>query len=192
MWKSAKDCNKLFCDNETGGLDPEKCSITETAFILTDPSGERVIEEFSARVFPDKPVESKAAEINGYTLEKWATTAVPISSIIPKIASLSRGAIFCSHNAPFDWGFIEPALKAQGARWGGDYHKACTVAMSMPLLTAGLVTNIKLGTLAAFFGIDPGEPHRALSDVRVCRQVFLKLNALYEKSVLEKYGKVAA
>ena len=72
------DCRRLFFDLETGGLFHWQHDMVEVAAILTDPSGEIVLEEFSTRVFPERPVDAKAAEINGYNQEKWATTAVPI------------------------------------------------------------------------------------------------------------------
>ena len=178
-----KDCNRLFFDSETGGLYPTQHDFVEVAAILTDPSGERVVEEYSARVFPIRAVDAKAAEINGYSREKWATTAVPLAEAMRKIVDMSRNALFVAHNAAFDWGFLEAALRPLAMRWNGDYHKADTVAMAIPLLQHGLVPNIKLQTLVEYFGIDPGEPHRALSDARACRQVYLRLMDIWSKGL---------
>lgn len=176
---AAKDCNLFFFDSETGGLNHWDADMVEVGVVLTDPTGERVIEEFSARVFPKKPVHPKAAEVNGYSQEKWASSATQIESVMPRLIQMSRGAMFAAHNAPFDWGFFEAAMRPASMRWGGDYHKIDTVAMAMPLLQAGLVPNVKLESLAAYFSVDPGEPHRALSDARACRGIYLKLMELW-------------
>ena len=122
--------------------------------------------------------------MNGYTAEKWATTAVPLDGVMHKLISLSRNAVFIAHNVTFDWSFVEAAMKVRHMRWDGNYHKVCTMALSMPLLQAGLVPNVKLQTLAEHFKIDPGEPHRALSDVRVCRQIYLNLMKLWNRAIL--------
>jgi len=180
-----REYDLFFFDCETGGLSPFVADMVEVACIRTDPSGSKVLEEYVAKVIPKKPVHPKAAEVNGYSAEKWAAEgAVELDLPMQKMAQMSRNAIFTAHNAPFDWGFYEYAMQQRLMRWASDYHKYCTVALSMPLLRNGLVPNLKLGTLAQYFGVDPGNAHEALSDVRTCRGVYVKLMEIYDGAIV--------
>jgi DNA polymerase III epsilon subunit-like protein len=171
-------CNLFFFDCETGGLTPREADMVEVACIVTDPTGVTVLEEYSAKVFPKKPVQPGAAKVNGYTLEKWASEAIELDHAMVKMLSLAQHALFVSHNVPFDWGFFELAMAKRYQSWPGDYHKPDTVGLAMPLLMAGKVPNIKLETLARYFGISHENKHTALGDVRACRGIYLKLMSL--------------
>lgn len=173
------DHKLFFFDCETGGLDWTDRDMVEVACVVTDPTGKNVLTEYHARVLPKRPVDARAAEINGYNEEKWAAEAVVLDVAMVKLLERAKDCLFCSHNTPFDWGFFNAAMAERKARWRGDYHKIDTVALATPLLKAGKVVDLKLGTLCKYFGVDPGEPHRALSDARACRGVYLKLIELY-------------
>jgi DNA polymerase-3 subunit epsilon len=172
--------NLFFFDAETGGLDAATSDMVEVACIRTDPTGKNVLGEYVTKVFPERPVDPKAAAINGYNPEKWATEAIRLYDAMPRLHLLSRNTLFVSHNVAFDWQFYANGLKVwNGARWPGDYHKVCTVNLAMPLLLAGKVENLKLGTLAAHFGVKHEDAHSALGDVRACRGVYLALMEYY-------------
>lgn len=173
------DCNLFFFDCETGGLSPYIADMVEVACVVTDSTGTKVLDEYSAKVLPEKPVDAKAAEINGYSAEKWAAEAVPITTALMHMTTLARGAVFAAHNVAFDWGFFELALARRAMRWPGDYHRVCTVALSEPLLRAKKVENQKLVTLSKYFGIEHENAHTALADVRACQQVYVKLMGIY-------------
>lgn len=176
--------NLFFFDCETGGLDPSDRDMVEVAVVLTDPTGRTVLEEYEARVLPKRPVDARAAEINGYSAEKWASEAIDLSPAMIKMLGMARDSIFCSHNTPFDWGFFSAAMAQRGQRWPGDYHKIDTVALSTPLLKFGHVINLKLETLAAHFNIPHTNAHRAMPDARACHQLYCKL--------MDKYGRAFA
>ena len=173
-----KDCNLFFFDCETGGLNPTDSDMVEVACIVTDPTGQSVLNEFCAKVIPKKPVGPKAAAINGYTTEKWAAEAVNLDVAMVTMLGMARDAVFVAHNTPFDWGFFDMAMAQRGQRWPGDYHKIDTVALATPLLKAGHIPNLKLVTLTAHFNIEH-EAHRALGDAQACRSVYLRLMEMY-------------
>lgn len=175
--------NLLFLDFETGGLSPIDNDIVEVACILTDPSGKDVLSKFEAKVFPQKPVEPKAASINGYSAEKWAAEAVPLNTALVKVLMLSKNSMMCCHNTPFDKSFLEAALVAHKMRWSGSYHTLDTVSLAMPLLRAGLVPNVKLTTLSEFFSIPHTEAHTAMGDVSACRALYTKLMEIYAPGI---------
>lgn len=170
----------FFFDSETGGFSAITSDLVEVAAVLTDITGKEIIEEFSAKVFPKLPVSAGAARVNGYTREKWAAEAVDLDTVMPKLMEMSRGGLFCAHNSSFDFSFFEKAMKDRFMSWGNnDYHKIDTVAMAMPLYVAGKVQNLKLSTLAKYFGVPHEHAHQALEDVRACRGVYLKLMEIY-------------
>lgn len=179
-----KDCNLFFFDCETGGLNPAVADMVEVACIVTDPSGQHVLDEYCAKVFPKKPVDPGAARVNGYTMEKWASEAIELDIAMVKLLGLGRDSVFVAHNTPFDWGFFEMAMAKRSQRWIGDYHKIDTVALATPLLKAGHVVNVKLATLTEHFGIEH-EAHRAMGDARACREVYLRLMEMYSSVFAE-------
>lgn len=175
---AVKDCNLLFFDCETSGLSPVYNEIIELGCILTDPTGHTVLKEYCAKVKPTKPVDPNAAAVNGYTEEKWASEAISLSAALKEVVSMAKDAVFVAHNAAFDWSFLEMAMRQNAMRYPGTYHKCDTVALSWPLLKEGKVPNVKLGTLTQFFSIKHDDAHTALSDVRACRDLYLKLMEL--------------
>lgn len=173
-----KDANILFLDTETGGLSAARTDIIEIGCVLTDPSGQTVIEEWDSLVVPTRPVEPDAARVNGYVAEKWAAEGVPLATAMAQVRRLAKDAIMCCHNVPFDKAFVDAALLACRMSWTGRYHTMCTQSMAMPFLRKGLVDNVKLETLARFFGVDHSGAHRALPDARTCREVYLKMQGV--------------
>lgn len=181
-WPALPDCNLFFFDSETGTLDPSTGDMLEVGVILTDPKG-KILEEYCAKVFPEKPVDPKAAAVNGYSEEKWAVEAIPLDHAMIKMMSMARNAVFVSHNNVFDWGFFSVAMGRRMMRYPGPYHKVDTVALSLPLLLSGKVPNIKLATLTEYFGIAHENAHTALADVRACYHLYMKLMDLYGPAI---------
>ena len=177
------ECNLMFIDFETGGLDPMTHDITQAAYVLTDKTGTTVLEEYCDKIIPKRPVDPRAAEINGYNAEKWAAEGVDLSVAMMRIQKASQDAIFVAHNATFDWDFYKEARRITRTRWNGSNHKWCTMTLAMPLMRSGMIENLKLQTLAAYFGIDPGEAHTALSDARTCWEIFKRLDPVYQQAM---------
>jgi DNA polymerase III epsilon subunit-like protein len=175
---AVKDCNLLFFDCETSGLSPIYHEMIEVGCILTDPTGRTVLKEYEAKILPTKPVDPNAAAVNGYSAEKWASEAVSLSLALKEVVSMAKDAVLVAHNAAFDWGFLESAIRQNAMRYPGPYHKCDTVAMAWPLLKEGKVPNLKLQTLTEYFKISHLDAHTALSDVRACRDLYLRLMEL--------------
>lgn len=178
-----KDANILFLDTETGGLSPSRTDIIEIGCVLTDPSGRKVIEEWTTLVIPTRPVEPKAAAVNGYNMDKWATEGVPLATAMVQVLRLAKDAVMCCHNAPFDKAFVEAALTSCRQSWTGRYHTLCTVSLAQPFLRRGLVDNVKLETLARYFNVPHTDAHRALPDARTCREIYLKMQDILEPAI---------
>lgn len=202
MRGNLRDYDLFFFDCETGGLSPNDSDMVEVAAIRTDPTGEHVRDEYSAMVLPQLPVHPAAAAVNGYSAEVWrATGARPAAAVaLPALLRLAQNAVFVAHRAEFDWGFLQATMeraRAAGAwlRWRSTYHRLCTYSLSLPLLRYGLVPDLKLQTLATYFGIEHGTPaapaHTALADVRACRGLYRRLMPAYDR-VAEAWGTMRA
>lgn len=179
-----KDCKLLFLDFETGGLNPGVADPIEIGCVLTDPTGETVLDEYGAKVIPVRPVDPQAAAVNGYSAEKWAAEgAVPLEHALVRVLSMARDAMLTCHNTPFDKAFLEWSIQRHQMRWTSTYHSNDTMALAAPLRNAGLVNNVKLTTLTSYFEIPHANAHTALADAHACRQVYLRLMAIYKPAV---------
>jgi len=169
----------LFFDCETGGLNPFTDEMLEIACIKTDPTGDSILQEYHTKIKPKNPerITEKAAAINGYTLDGWSDS-IDLDKAMIEILSMASSCIFAAHNAPFDWSFLDYAMKKRGQRWPGRWYQIDTVSMSWPLLVSGKVPDLKLITLAKYFNIDH-DPHRAASDTHACRQIYMALMKLW-------------
>ena len=170
--------NLLFFDCETGGLSPRKADMVEAAWILTDPSGREVLSRVALRIFPKRPVDRRAAAVNGYNPWVWQETAHDLQSVMDCLLADAQDACFVAHNAPFDWRFVEAALVALDRRWTGSHRRFCTRSAAAPLQKAGRVGSVKLEELTRYFGI-PHVAHRAAGDIEATRQVYLRLRERY-------------
>lgn len=173
------DYKLFFFDSETGGLDASMADMVQVAAVLTDPTGSEVLEEYNAKVFPKKPVDPRAAGINGYSPEKWAAEAIDLDSAMVKLLGMARDAIFVAHNAPFDWAFFSTAMAQRRQRWPSTFYRIDTMALAFPLLRFRRVQDLKLTTLVNHFGFEQAEAHTALSDAKDCRRVYLELMDRY-------------
>ena len=174
------ELNLFFFDCETGGLRPSSADMVEVACVLTDCTGATILDSYSAKVRPIYPVDPKAAATNGYTVEKWAAEAIDLNVAMVHLLKLARNALFTAHNVAFDWGFFELAMAKHVMRWPSDYHRIDTVALAFPLLRAGKVPDVRLTTLAKYFGVPHDDAHTAMADARACRGVYLALMKLYD------------
>ena len=178
-----KNNNLLFFDCETGGLNNRTSDLVEAAWILTDKTGNKVLNSINMRIFPSRPVDPRAAAVNGYDVNEWRTTAYNLDTVMDILLHDAKDAIFVGHNAAFYWGFIEASLASIEKKWTGDYHRLCTASLAWPLMAAGKIEKVRLESLTAYFGIQH-EAHRAMGDASAMRQIYLRLMELYSPIIV--------
>jgi DNA polymerase III epsilon subunit-like protein len=173
----------IFFDTETGGLDPEKFDIIEMAAVRIDAAG-NVVAQYSDKICPTLPVDPKAAQINGYSEESWKN-AVSFENALETLKTAilrnrSKSYILVAYNEKFDQAFFRSACKRigeempfEGRRWVDPMH------MAWPLLVAGVVPNLKLGSLVKYFGVSPDNLHTALGDTIALAQVYERMMKRY-------------
>lgn len=179
---------RLFAfDTETTGLDASKDEIISIAMLLLDSS----FNELNRQVIYALPsdgieVHPKAAEVNGYTKEKWiAKGAVSQDVLHREIKSFLVGQkdLFpLGHNVGFDVDFLTSLFKKHNDNLRGvlSYHKVDTVGIAVfsdLALFGRMGSNYRLTELTERFELPHAEAHDALSDVLACVALFKHLYA---------------
>jgi DNA polymerase III epsilon subunit-like protein len=99
-----------------------------------------------------------------------------IDQVLPEFVRFAGDAVLVAHNAPYDVSMLLVPLVRTRDRSGLEppgnlVLDTCTLARS----TFPGAPNYRLGTVAKTLGVEHGQAHRALSDVRACKDVFLKI-----------------
>ncbi len=171
--KKWKDATWVAFDTETSGRYPIESEICEIAAVKwTSVNGVASQREvFASLIKPTKTMSAEVIKIHGITNEMVAD-APPIADVLPEFLKFISGSVLLAHHAQFDLGFVAAALEDCKL----DLPLAPTICTS--LLAQGNVPetpNHRLQTLVPFFGVDPGQAHRALDDARACLNVALRI-----------------
>ena len=157
-------------DLETTGLDPVEDRITEVGATRFRPDGEATT--FQSFVNPGRAIPPQVVELTG--IDAAAVAGAPtITAVGAQLAAFAGGRPLVGHNLQFDLDF----LHAAGVELAGTPFDTLELA-SVLLPTA---TRLDLGSLAEQLGVAVDQPHRALPDAEVTRDVFLRLLGLLER-----------
>jgi len=183
----------LWCDVETGGLDPKVHCVHQV-------SGQVIIngklqEEFDLkfRFHPDAEVQKEALKVSNLTQEqvdKRKLSSEDAYHIFNNILCTSVDKydkqdkfIFCAYNANFDAQFLNQWFQRHGNKYffglchGGAYFDPLNLAL-LAEMSAGkklFNPNRKLGTVAKELGVPLDNAHDALADIRATREVGKRL-----------------
>jgi DNA polymerase III epsilon subunit family exonuclease len=154
----------VVVDVETTGTDPKMADLVEVAAVRV--KGGKVVDTFSTLVNPGRPIVGnqmhgiKDADVKGKPSPAEAAR---------KVLDFVGDAPFVGHSVGFDISFIEEAL-GDGTRIAqGKYLDTFVIAREgYPDLE-----NYKLGTLAAYFGIELSQSHRALPDAEATANLLI-------------------
>lgn len=166
-------------DTETTGLKPTEDRIIEIGAVRFSKDGE--LGEFSTLVYPGIIIPRFCTELTGITTA-MVYGQPAFKDVADSFLSFAAGTTLVAHNCNFDISFMNSEL-----------YRCDRPMLSSPL-TPGIDTvkfsraafpdlgSWKLQSLAAHFGIPPGNAHRATDDARVCKEVFLKCMKAYEEA----------
>jgi DNA polymerase-3 subunit epsilon len=172
----------VIVDLETTGTSPASgAMITEIGAVKI--RGGEVLGEFHTLVNPGSPIPPFITVLTGIT-DAMVAPAPLFEEVLPAFLEFCGGAdetILIAHNAPFDIGFLKAAADAHSYRWP-NYQVLDTVKIARRTLTKDETPNVKLGTLAQYFGLQEPPTHRALDDARATVEIFHHL--------LERLGNV--
>lgn len=179
-----------FIDCETGGLNPATDALLSVAGVITDGAGSTVLSSFNVKVLPalGTIVSPEAAAINGYTPEAWAAAgAVNELDALPKVFDAVRSTVWVGQNPRFDIDFLTAAFLRHGQKLPlGWRYPIDTAVLAWPLLKAGLISDVKLATIAKALGFEQKVPHDAFDDVMLTFQIYRRLISGYIVSVLPR------
>ncbi len=155
-------------DTETTELDRQACEVIELAAVRVRAG--TIIDEFHTLVACTRPISPRATETHGYSDEDLVGQP-SLAAIWPAFRAFVGDSLLIAHNG---YGFDVPVLKRLTAEWDG--FAGLTYYDSVPFARHVIREGgLKLGDLAARFGIPTGRSHRALDDCRCLAAVFERL-----------------
>jgi DNA polymerase-3 subunit alpha (Gram-positive type) len=160
-------------DVETTGLDPRRGHrIVEIAGVRIERGVIQAESTFEAYVNPERPIPWEARQVNKID-DAMVAGAKTIDHVLPQFLAFAQGSALLAHNANFDMGFLEVEKEFC---WG--YVELpeclCTLHLSRSLFPQEFRHN--LDVLALRCGLTlPIDRHRALPDVLLTAQAFLKM-----------------
>ena len=156
-------------DIETTGGSATTGGITEIGAVRVTAG--KIEAEFRQLVNPYIPVQPFVTHLTGISDEMLADQP-GIEEVLPRFAAFAGDSVLVAHNAGFDIGFLNVAMRQQ---FGRPLHQPhlCTLR-----LARRLVPNLRrrsLDSLAEHFGIAVRDRHRALGDARMTAEVLFCL-----------------
>ncbi|MCZ7456605.1 DEDDh family exonuclease [Streptomyces sp. WMMC940] len=147
-------------DVETSGLVPRNDRVLSVAVVTLGPDGEQT-GEFSTLLNPG--CDPGPVHIHGLTAERLRD-APTFDQVAGRIGGLLQGRVLVAHNAQFDYDFLAHEFARARMRLPVD-RRLCTLALNRRVDPP--TDDLKLGTLAAHYGVPQTRAHDALDDTRV-------------------------
>jgi DNA polymerase-3 subunit epsilon len=147
-------------DVETSGLVARRDRVLSVAVVVLGPDGEQT-EEFSTLLDPG--CDPGPVHVHGLTAERLRGAPV-FDQVAPRIAAMLRDRVLVAHNAQFDYDFLAHEFARAGAALPVA-RRLCTLALNRRVDPP--TEDLRLGTLAAHYGVHQVRAHDALDDTRV-------------------------
>ncbi|SNX55903.1 DNA polymerase-3 subunit epsilon [Streptomyces sp. TLI_55] len=147
-------------DVETSGLRPGRDRVLSLAILTLDAQGNQT-GEFSTLLNPG--CDPGPVHVHGLTPDRLVG-APTFEEIAPQVGALLSSRVLVAHNAQFDYDFLAHEF-AHVRSWVPVSRRLCTLALNR--LVGPSTPDLKLGTLAAHYGVHQEKAHDAQDDVRV-------------------------
>jgi len=183
----------VFCDTETTGLDPIDSAPFEIAMLIyrgADLIAEKVF--YLNPLSDDVLFHEDAYKVHGVS-EDTIKSYPPAAEVIPQIVGFlsphcpPEKFVFGGYNAPFDYGQVGGIMFRHGVTIG-DYFSGRLIDVLELVKKAkgkGLIKSTrdnKLSTITEALGIDHGEVHAALPDIKAARRLYEYIYGLWRKA----------
>lgn len=182
----------VFFDTETGGLEVQHPTIQVAALAVEDWN---VVGEFEAKIqFSTEACEPEALNVNSYDAATWSAHAVTPSlaltsfcdflrshSRVEKISKAGRPycvARLAGHNiSTFDMPRLQADCKRLGLFLPADFHGLDTLELAKWYFqfSNNRPADLKLATLAKWFGVSAEDAHDAMGDCHLALSVARQL-----------------
>lgn len=147
-------------DVETSGLVARRDRVLSVAVVTMGPDGERT-GEFSTLLNPG--CDPGPVEVHGLTAERLRG-APEFGQVAGRIAAMLQDRVLVAHHAQFDYDFLAHEFARADTRLPVS-RRLCTLALNRRVDPP--TENLRLGTLAAHYGVPQHKAHDALDDTRV-------------------------
>ncbi|MFJ7063188.1 TerD family protein [Streptomyces microflavus] len=147
-------------DVETSGLVARRDRVLSIAVVTIGPDGEQT-GEFSTLLNPG--CDPGPVEVHGLTAERLLG-APAFEEVAGRIGALLQDRVLVAHNAQFDYDFLAHEF-ARARLYLPVSQRLCTLALNRQVDPPA--EDMKLGTLAAHYGVPQTRAHDALDDTRV-------------------------
>ncbi|OEV12675.1 TerD family protein [Streptomyces nanshensis] len=147
-------------DVETSGLSPRQHRVLSIAVVTVDADGTQS-GEFSTLLNPG--CDPGPVRVHGLTAGRLRG-APTFEQVVDRIAPMLRNRVFVAHNAQFDYDFLAHEF-ARARSWLPVSQRLCTLALNRQMDPP--TSDLRLGTLAAHYGVRQLRAHEALDDTRV-------------------------
>lgn len=147
-------------DVETSGLVPRQHRVLSVAVVTVGPDGKQT-GEFSTLLDPG--CDPGPVEVHGLTAERLRG-APRFEDVAERIGGMLEGRVMVAHNAQFDYDFLAHEF-ARARSFLPVSRRMCTLALNRSVDPP--TGDLKLGTLAAHYGVAQHRAHDALDDTRV-------------------------
>lgn len=156
-------------DIETTGLNPTEDTITEIGALKIEDG--KITETFSTLINPERPLSEEIIRLTNIT-DSMLKNAPTIDKVIPDFYKFCVGSVLVGHNAiGFDMKFI----LNEGEKLGYFFLNKVEDTMLLARKQLEGLKNVKLGTVAEYFGVGDFTAHRALGDAEATAHIFMKL-----------------
>lgn len=178
----------VVIDVETAGLNPQTDALLEIAAITLkmDEQGELQLDEkFHAHIqpFEGANINPESLKVNGIDIDNPLRGAVPEAIAIPEMFKLIRQAVkkhgcqravIVAHNAAFDQGFLQAAVKRINAKRDPFHPFAMFDTATLAGFMYGQTVLVKACQLADI-AFDGKQAHSALYDTERTAELFCKM-----------------
>ncbi|MEV7520137.1 TerD family protein [Streptomyces sp. NPDC091371] len=147
-------------DVETSGLVARRDRVLSIAVVTIDKDG-RQTGEFSTLLDPG--CDPGPVHVHGLTPERLSG-APTFDQVAGRIAEMLRDRVLVAHNAQFDYDFLAHEFARAGVHLPVA-RRLCTLALNRRVDPP--TDDMRLGTLAAHYGVPQTQAHDALDDTRV-------------------------
>ncbi|MFI8354279.1 TerD family protein [Streptomyces cyaneofuscatus] len=147
-------------DVETSGVIARRDRVLSVAVVTIGPDGEQT-GEFSTLLNPG--CDPGPVHVHGLTAERLLG-APTFEQVAGRIGALLQDRVLVAHNAQFDYDFLAHEF-ARARLYLPVSQRLCTLALNRQVDPPA--ADMKLGTLAAHYGVPQTRAHDALDDTRV-------------------------
>ncbi|MFB7468622.1 TerD family protein [Streptomyces sp. NPDC056224] len=147
-------------DVETSGLIPRRDRVLSIAVVTLGPDGQQT-GEFSTLLNPG--CDPGPVHVHGLTAESLST-APTFDQVADHISAMLQDRIMVAHNAQFDYDFLAHEFARAGSHLPVS-RRLCTLALNRRVDPP--TADLRLGTLAAHYGVVQKKAHDALDDTHV-------------------------